>query len=1578
MVKLPGNELEKMLRGLGLVGQAIVKENRKQIQIAWKNSSLRPDLRKITENADRLTIEDYQEKVMKNVSETMMRSSMVYEGLKQFSTFVFQNARVSGMLNDSINRDATSTSGNNLDIESDILMEKQRETKKVEENEKIIRNKPIIDERKHQNELKTPKMVKIDVKKREEVKNTVKAIKFQSHQSLNEHAKESKVPSSRVGRLLSYGGLVAGLGLGAAAELTRRTLGYSEHKTKKANDFTTFLTEANAERIVNTLCRLRGAALKLGQMLSIQDNEMINPQLQKVFERVRQSADFMPKSQIEKVFKEEFGSDWREKVDKFEMKPFAAASIGQVHLATLKDGREVAVKIQYPGIAESVNSDISYLMSMMKYWNFLPQGLFVDNIVTVARRELGWEVDYEREAKCAKRYRSLLEDNPEFNVPKVIDELSTKQIFTSELVLGLPLDKCVELDQETRNFIAHSILRLCLKELYEFRFMQTDPNWSNFYYNPETKQLSLLDFGACRDFKKSFVDKYIRIIKGAADRDRKAVIHYSKEAKFLSGLETKVMESAHVDAVMILGEAFSQPISFNFATQDTTKRIQKILPIMLQHRLVAPPEESYSLHRKMAGLDQWRPSKSPFEFGRLTTGEMIDNSSIISLEREMGAEKIVDMDGKTTIITNNKITQSIQEGDSGRDREKAFCFDYSYWSFDNKDKNFISQEKVFNDLGTDVVHNAFEGYNACVFAYGQTGSGKTYTMMGDESSKGLIPRICQNLFERMEIHRGQTTYKTEVCYLEIYNEKVKDLLRPNFDSTKLRVREHPQLGPYVEGLSQHSVMDYNDINQLIETGNSFRTTASTKMNEDSSRSHAILTLTFVQATFSHDMPRETVSKINLVDLAGSERVDSSGAKGQRLVEGAHINKSLVTLGLVISNLAAQLKNRNVFIPYRNSVLTWLLKDSLGGNSKTIMIATISPADVNYHETLSTLRYAHTAKNIVNKPTINEDPNVRVIRELRAEIARLKSLLSTNKNGNSSIINELQANEEKVKLLTEKWAERWGETKSILEEQKTLALRKSGLGVILDSDRPHLVGIDDSLYSSGMTFYPLKEGETILGGETTSPQPDIVLTDDTSGSVCTIRLNGNEAVLYPMDISCCIDGLLVEEPEVLQHSCVIRIGRNIFRYNAPAEAAIMRESGIAESRRSRMSRLSFLSQSTPNLALKQSVSRLNLDEKKWLDKGISIQDLPQEISHLGDFISKHRNRTNQLNIQKRNAYDSKNVLNSPGKLMKSMDQIVQTETKLVKPEVLNQCDFACGDTSPKFSPRYTFSSPRQSEVALTLSEAFRNYHASISSEGADQTDELMSQLANMRQILEQSDKDLRSNSNCDIKNKLQQAQHIRDQFDLLQSKLNSVSCDALSPISNYSNVFSPTGCRSAFEYPNLSTVSLADYVMGGSEPNRENSLSSASSQFSFCIDKDDILSEHEMSVIIASFLIRGSGSSVHYEYEIQMTVKNESWTIYRRYNRFRELHYYMKQKYGNHIVKGLRIPSRWFWSRISDSSAERTRQQLEVYLNELLARCLSRKECHLYAYADCLSRDLLCKYIPFFLKGEFEGSKFTAG
>ncbi|XP_072246223.1 kinesin-like protein KIF1A isoform X9 [Leuresthes tenuis] len=367
--------------------------------------------------------------------------------------------------------------------------------------------------------------------------------------------------------------------------------------------------------------------------------------------------------------------------------------------------------------------------------------------------------------------------------------------------------------------------------------------------------------------------------------------------------------------------------------------------------------------------------------------------------REIGKESkcIIQMSGNTTTIINPKQAKD----------NKSFNFDYSYWSHTTpEDVNYASQMRVYKDIGEEMLLHAFEGYNVCIFAYGQTGAGKSYTMMGKQDVKdqqGIIPLLCEDLFTKISDNTDNSmSYSVEVSYMEIYCERVRDLLNPK-NKGNLRVREHPLMGPYVEDLSKLAVTSYNDIQDLMDSGNKARTVAATNMNETSSRSHAVFNIIFTQKRHDAetDNTTEKVSKISLVDLAGSERADSTGAKGTRLKEGANINKSLTTLGKVISALAEvdsgpnknkKKKKVESFIPYRDSVLTWLLRENLGGNSRTAMVAALSPADINYDETLSTLRYADRAKQIRCNAVINEDPNNRLVRELKEEVSRLKDLL----------------------------------------------------------------------------------------------------------------------------------------------------------------------------------------------------------------------------------------------------------------------------------------------------------------------------------------------------------------------------------------------------------------------------------------------------------------------------------------------------------------------------------------------------------------------------------------------------------
>ncbi|XP_064164062.1 stAR-related lipid transfer protein 9 [Anguilla rostrata] len=554
-------------------------------------------------------------------------------------------------------------------------------------------------------------------------------------------------------------------------------------------------------------------------------------------------------------------------------------------------------------------------------------------------------------------------------------------------------------------------------------------------------------------------------------------------------------------------------------------------------------------------------------------------------ESKDGGRIAVQVEDKVVRIRNMKLDGRLDGHADSRERLMEFGFDYCYWSVDPEASHYASQEEVFQDLGVSVLAGASEGYNVCLFAYGQTGSGKTYTMIGTPASIGLTPRICQGLFRTEDgSAEGQSPCRVEVSFLEIYNERVRDLLRRSEEKkpSPLRVREHPEKGPYVQGLSQHVVSDYQQAVDLLEEGISKRITAATHIHDASSRSHAIFSIQYTQAILENNLPSEIVSKINLVDLAGSERADPNYCR-DRITEGSNINKSLVTLGIVISALAQNSQmfsscqsinsvasegegstggslssslsggaRRHCFIPYRDSVLTWLLKDSLGGNSRTIMIASeCSPPPPQ--------------KPRLKIPALTaDDASVRLIRELREEIDRLKSMLlsyemqrnpspSLSDERDGSISDLVLQNELKVEQLTKDWSDRWRDQKEVLE-QYSVDINRDRAGFLIRSLLPHLIALDRDVLSTGVTFYHLREGVTVIGPH---DQSQIVLQGESS---CEIVNQQGTVTLRPVPGSVCtVNEREVTEPCRLAQGAVIALGgAHKFRFNHPAEAAVLRE------------------------------------------------------------------------------------------------------------------------------------------------------------------------------------------------------------------------------------------------------------------------------------------------------------------------------------------------------------------------------------------------------------------------------------
>lgn len=347
-----------------------------------------------------------------------------------------------------------------------------------------------------------------------------------------------------------------------------------------------------------------------------------------------------------------------------------------------------------------------------------------------------------------------------------------------------------------------------------------------------------------------------------------------------------------------------------------------------------------------------------------------------SKEKDKNCQSCVEIDDPTHQITLNKPNEA--------EAQKVF-------SFDNVFAPDCAQEKIYEESAFSLVESVVEGYNGTIFAYGQTGCGKTFTMMGvpdHETLKGVIPRTFSHIIKIIDSSKDKN-FLVRCSYIEIYNEEIRDLLSDNVKA-KLELKESQDKGVFIKDLNMMIVKSVAEMDRFMNLGNNSRTTGETLMNKDSSRSHSIFSI-YIEVSQKDEKGNERfiAGKLNLVDLAGSERQSKTGATGDRLKEANKINLSLSALGNVISALV---DGKSSHVPYRDSKLTRLLQDSLGGNTKTVMIAAVSPADYNYDETLGTLRYASRAKNIQNKPKVNEDPKDALLKEYAEEIKKLKMML----------------------------------------------------------------------------------------------------------------------------------------------------------------------------------------------------------------------------------------------------------------------------------------------------------------------------------------------------------------------------------------------------------------------------------------------------------------------------------------------------------------------------------------------------------------------------------------------------------
>lgn len=394
-------------------------------------------------------------------------------------------------------------------------------------------------------------------------------------------------------------GLAAGeMAAGAAAQGLRRMA------RGEAPDFRgALMSGASAKRLAERLARLRGAAMKIGQMVSLQGADVLPPEFAQALAILRSQAVPMPPQQLRRVLGREYGTGWERRFASFEFEPVAAASIGQVHRATAVDGRDLALKIQYPGVARSIASDVDNVAALLRLINLLPVELDVSALADEAKRQLTREADYLSEARFLERYAQLVSDEPALLVPRVHHDLTTTRILAMDFVDAEPLDALIQASQRRRNALGAVLERLLFRELFEFRVMQTDPNFANFLYEPKSGRLALLDFGATRDFEPDFVANYARISRAVIDGDRDAVAREAVRIGYVDADDSAARVAAVVDMCLLVCEPLRQAGRYDFGASTLPARVRDLgIELAVRRRLLRPPPApTLFLHRKLLG-----------------------------------------------------------------------------------------------------------------------------------------------------------------------------------------------------------------------------------------------------------------------------------------------------------------------------------------------------------------------------------------------------------------------------------------------------------------------------------------------------------------------------------------------------------------------------------------------------------------------------------------------------------------------------------------------------------------------------------------------------------------------------------------------------------------------------------------------------------------------------------------------------------------------------------------------------------------------------------------------------------------
>jgi predicted unusual protein kinase regulating ubiquinone biosynthesis (AarF/ABC1/UbiB family) len=408
------------------------------------------------------------------------------------------------------------------------------------------------------------------------------------------------VPAGRLERLARFGWMAGEFAAGGLVEGTRRLFGREAADTASA-----LLHPANAQRLARRLARLRGAAMKLGQLLSLESSDIFPPEFAEALAVLRASADTMPPTQVRRVLAREYGRGFEARFRSFDWEPVAAASIGQVHAAVASDGRRLALKIQYPGVARSIDSDVDNVAALLRLARLLPGEVDLSGILAEAKRQLRQEADYRIEAEHLRRYRALLADEPAFFVPQVHDDLSTRRVLAMDFVEGDPIEVLAEpgTPQARRDAIGLALERLVFRELFEFRFMQTDPNFANYLIEPGSDRIGLLDLGSAREFSPEFRDRYARIVRAVLAGERPEIRSAAEAIGYLAPGEREDRARGVEDLILLVCEPIRHLGVYDFGRSKLPSRARDLGFDLAFRRgfLRPPPPETVFLHRKLVG-----------------------------------------------------------------------------------------------------------------------------------------------------------------------------------------------------------------------------------------------------------------------------------------------------------------------------------------------------------------------------------------------------------------------------------------------------------------------------------------------------------------------------------------------------------------------------------------------------------------------------------------------------------------------------------------------------------------------------------------------------------------------------------------------------------------------------------------------------------------------------------------------------------------------------------------------------------------------------------------------------------------